>query len=431
LPWRRQSVVSEDEVELEDPVSRPQLATVRRSGRSLRWPLAILGLLGVSLAGLVAVRTLGVSLVRPSIVLTPPAPPNELQTIKGLVIPVSGGPVDGTAASAVEAAIIEQPVSVAVQGQAISTTTTPIGRATGTLIVRNTLSQPVVVRAGTIVPATNGIRFTVDADVTVPEAVASADGIDFGRGQVKLTATVPGAAGNLPPNAIRSIPGLEGTLRVIQGEFIGGSDVEVRVVRTEEVNRVLPDALSRFYGAGVQALEAAVAGTPELSPTLVAITPTLETLKQLQGVEYAVFPPIGSVTRDGTFRLEVRATFRAAAEPVNRPLREQIEQATRNQLVSTAGVSADAEVAVAGWTIAGQGLVVDATVRPTGKAPPLPPDLLAEVQKTIVGMPRDAARAYLESLVARGRIAAFTPIPDQWETIPEQVSVKQATGNAD
>ncbi|MDQ5851912.1 MAG: hypothetical protein M3380_07540, partial [Chloroflexota bacterium] len=43
LPWRRQSVVSEDEVEPEDPVSRPQLATVRRPGRPLRWPLAILG----------------------------------------------------------------------------------------------------------------------------------------------------------------------------------------------------------------------------------------------------------------------------------------------------------------------------------------------------------------------------------------------------
>ncbi|MDQ5851097.1 MAG: hypothetical protein M3380_03295, partial [Chloroflexota bacterium] len=129
--------------------------------------------------------------------------------------------------------------------------------------------------------------------------------------------------------------------------------------------------------------------------------------------------------------LEARATFRAAAEPANRPLKEQIEQATRNQLVSAATVSADAQVAVTGWTISGQSLVVDATVQPTGKASPLPPDLLAEVQHTIAGMPRDAARAYLESLVARGRIAAFTPIPDQWETIPEQVSVKQATGNAD
>jgi hypothetical protein len=238
---------------------------------------------------------------------------------------------------------------------------------------------------------------------------------------------VPGAAGNIPPGSITSIPGFEGTLRVDQGEFSGGSDQEVRIVRTEDVNRVLPEAVSRLYGTGVQQLQAEVNTRPGFQLSQAVITPTLESLQQLSALDYAVFPPIGAVTQDGTFQLEVRARFQAVAEPTDAPLQQQLQQAVRNQLVNTGKIAPDAQVQIGSWRIANGGLSVDATVTPAGNVPPLSQDFLQQVETAIAGKPRDEATRYLQSLVDEGRIQQFSPIPPSWETIPTRVNVRQST----
>lgn len=391
------------------------------------WPLALLGLVIIGVSGWLLLRSLNLGPTRAVVELTPAVPLAEARPFEDITIPIRGEPVTDPSALDVEGAIVEQPVSALVQGQAISSTLTPIGRASGALFLRNTLSQPVLLQAGTVVPAANGTRFVVDEDATVSAAVATADGITFGRGEATLTATVPGAAGNIPPGSITSIPGFEGTLRVEQGEFTGGTDQEVRVVRTEDVNRVLPDALSRLYGAGQQALQLRLADRPNLQLAQTAITPTLESLQQLQGVEYGVFPPIGGVTPDGTFELETRATFRGLAEPANAPIGQQLQRAVRNQLVNTGQIEPNAQVEVTNWTVGGQGLMVDAAVSPSGETPPLAEAFMEEVQTAIAGRPRAEALNYLQSLVDDRRIASFSPLPDEWETVPARVDVTQAT----
>lgn len=408
----------------------PPPRTAAKGATSSRWfsPWIMVAIAGVLLiaallvtSGLFPFRT-----AAPTIALSPAAPPTEQQNFSDLVIPVTdAAPPQGSAQ--LQAAVIVQPVRVLVTGQADTTTVAPIGRASGTLVLRNTLSQPVLLRAGTIVPASNGVQFAVDGDVTVPASLSTEDGITFGRAEATVTANVPGAAGNIGAGAISSIPGYEGTLRVEQGSFGGGSDQEVLVVRTEDVNRVLPDALSRLYGTGSQSLQLAAAGRTGFALVSDTISPTLESLQQLQGVEYAVFPPIGSVTSDGSFDLELRATFNAVAEPTNLPISSQVGIATKNLLVSDGRAAPDAQVQVSQWTIGPQGLVVSAVVQPAGTAPTLPPDLAEEVQRTIAGKPRAEAMEYLRSLVEAGRITAFTSVPDTWETIPERVQIVQAS----
>jgi len=389
--------------------------------------LALIALLGGGWLALRQLELAGIGLGGGTVTLSPPAPKTEATPVAGIAIPARPDPVTDQSSFDVQGLILEKPVSVAVAGQAISTTLTPIGRATGVLLLRNTLSQPVTIRAGTPVPAANGVRFTVAENATVSAAVSTLDGVTYGRGEVSLVATVPGAAGNIPPGSITSIPGFEGTLRVDQGGFSGGSDQEVRIVRTEDVNRVLPEAVSRLYGTGIQQLQAEVNTRPGFELSQAVITPTLESLQQLSALDYAVFPPIGAVTPDGSFQLEVRATFQAVAEPADAPLQQQLQQAVRNQLVNTGKIAPDAQVQIGNWRIANGGLSVDATVTPAGKVPPLSQDFLQQVETAIAGKPRDEATRYLQALVDEGRIQQFSPIPQSWETIPSRVNVRQST----
>jgi hypothetical protein len=399
---------------------------VRGSRRLLFWPLALLTLLGAAGGGGLLLRAFNVWPGGAVVTLTPAAPPSEPQPFAGIQIPVQDTPVSDPSSLQVQGAIIGQPVSVLAQGEAISTTLAPIGRAAGTIDLRNTLSQPVVLRAGTPIRAANGVTFTVDEAATIPAAVASADGITFGRGAASLTATVPGAAGNIPAGSITSIPGFEGTLRVEQGAFSGGADQEVKVVRIEDVNRVLPEALSQLYGAGAQALQAKVAEKSGFALAQSTITPTLESLKQLRGVDYAVFPPIGGVAPDGTFKLELRTAFQGVAEPTAAPIAQQLERAVRNQLANTGRIDANAQVQIQNWNVNNQSIVVDAMVRPPAKAPPLQAAFLDQVRQAIAGKPRDEAQRYLDSLVKDGKIARWT-LPQAWTTVPARVSVQQAS----
>jgi hypothetical protein len=371
------------------------------------------------------VRTLGIIPGTATITLTPRLPKSAQPAFTGITVPIQEQPVADQASYAVQSAILERPASVIVQGQAISTTLTPVGRASGPLFLRNKTTQPLLVRAGTVVSTAKGIQFTVDADTTVPaEDTSNPDVIRFGKGQVTVTAVVPGSSGNIQPGSIVSIPGFGGNLGVEQGRFSGGSDQEVHIVRTEDVNRILPGAVSQLYGKGTEVLQSSV--RPDFKLATSTITPTLEGLQHLQGFDYGVFPPVGAVAEDGIFKLELRAVFRGAAEPASQPLVQQVTRAVHNQLAHSGRIGDDAQLQVKSLAIAKQGLIVDVVATSSAK-PSLPRVFVDQVQTTIAGKPRGEAVNYLQSLVKDGKIANFSALPEQWDTVPRRVSVNQTS----
>lgn len=405
-------------------VRQPQ--TVAKSAEPERprflWLIVVIAAALIGLVAWFGLGTLGIGLGSQQITLKPRAPSSEMQTFSGIEVPLAAAPIAG----ALQGRVLEQPVRVLVQGQAISSTLVPIGRATGSLVLRNRGSFAVTVRAGQVIQAANGTTFTVNDEVTVPAATERPDGSGtiYGQGVAELTATVPGAAGNIPAGSIGGIPGVEATVRVEQGPFTGGSDQEVHIVRTEDVNRVLPQAVSELAGAATRALAAQAAQDPALALATDTISPTVASLHSLAGVEVAVFPPIGSVTSDGTFRVELRGTFRGMAGPASQPVTDQLTQVVRDQLVAAGRIGQDAQIDITGWRPDGPGLLVDATIRPSGKVVPLSEAFLGEVQQQIAGRTRADAEAYLQTLVVDNKIAGFTALPAGWETVPEKVVIK-------
>lgn len=411
-----------------DPPAVQSAARTTSQRRVAFMPVWVLVLCGLGVASVLALAgwyLLGpLGAARTPIVLAPAHPSVEPQTYSGVVIPIQ--PEGGDqGAGAIHGEMISVPASVAVSGEAISTTTTPIGFASGVLVLRNTLSQALLLRGGTPLIAPNGVQFTVDVDTTIPASVATADGITFGRGQASVTATVPGAAGNLPGGTIGSIPGFEGTLRVEQQDFSGGTDQTVSIVRVEDINRILPEALSQLYAAGVAGLEHATAGKQALILAADTITPTLADLQQAKGFEYAVFPPVGEVTSDGTFRLEVRGNFYGTATPAAQPIDQQVQAAARNVLMSSGRAAQDATVQITGWSLGSNGIVADVTVQSSGKMAALQESFMTDVAKAIAGKPRAVAASYLDSLVQDGKIGSYSPLPEDWTVVPSRVVVQQ------
>lgn len=403
---------------------RPQAVAKRVEPERPRF-LWLIAVISAALIGLIAwfgLGALGIGLAEQQLTLRPPAPSSDLQTFFGLDVPLTAAP----SAGAVQGRVLEHPVRVLIQGQAISSTLVPIGRATGSLVLRNRGSFAVTVRAGQVIQAANGTTFTVNDDVTVPAATERPDGSGtiYGQGVAELTATVPGAAGNIPAGTIGGIPGVEATVRVEQGPFTGGSDQEVHIVRTEDVNRVLPQAVSELAGAATRALAADLAQDPALTLATDTITPTTTSLHTLAGIEVAVFPPIGSVTSDGTFRVELRGTFRGMAGPADQPVADQLTQVVRDQLVAAGRIGQDAQIDIVSWRAGGSGLLVDATIRPSGMVVPLSETFLSEVRHQIAGRSRADAEAYLQTLVEDNKIGGFSALPNGWETIPEKVVIK-------
>ena len=402
-------------------------APARRSS-FLPLALAAMTILVVGVVGYLLLQN-GFLAKAPTLQLLPP--PNEIaaETYPNLVVPISSVPLTDTTTTAVYGRILDTPVTVSVAGVAEASAKTPIARATGTLTLRNTTSQPIEIPAGTALQA-NGLTFTFDQAVVVPNAVYSDEGTTFGRADASVTAETPGAEGNLAAGVISAIPGYEGALRVAQGAFAGGTDQEVRIVRVDDVNKVLPAAMSQLYTTGVQALQLKTAEVPGWSLPAATITPTLAVLKRLQGFDYSVSPPIGSVAGDeGGFTVELRSHFQAVAEPNTAQARmeQQLSQALKQQLINIKQINPQSIVSVDRWVVRGQTLVATAKVQAPDSAPALAPEFLQEVQRSIAGQPRAAAEAYLQSQLEQHTIGALPTLPAEWTTIPTNLKLVQAS----
>jgi hypothetical protein len=112
---------------------------------------------------------------------------------------------------------------------------TPDQTASGTVLLRNPGEGAVTVPAGTQLGVFAGPTFTTDADVEVP---AASDG-NPGEATVSITATQPGASGNVETGMLTGrLPELGIFYSNRDAAIEGGTDIEVAVVTQEDIEEL-------------------------------------------------------------------------------------------------------------------------------------------------------------------------------------------------
>lgn len=358
---------------------------------------------------------------------------------EGEVIPLSAGGADASA-SAVQALPIDVEATSFVQGQVLSETLSPVGKAKGVVTIINTVDQPFPLPEGTQLLGTNAagqeVRFVLDAPATIPPAVTtrSISGISTSYGQIEvpITARSAGSASNVGENAIKQIL-IEGQQPYIsdQSSFLirnapigGGDEQPVRIVTEADVQRVLGEALTGLYYTGVQELRSKIdetqAGIDETT-----IHPNSEELANPESYEEPVVePPIGQPVdpNNPTFTVTVKSRFNALATPRDNPVAKQLQNVISNHLTQklqgqppcNPTDSMKLDVPSQRWD--GTRLTIDAvlTCMPTGK---LDPVLASKVKTTVLGQSREMADAGLQDLKRQGLIEDYK-LPDNKDVFP-------------
>jgi hypothetical protein len=450
LPQRSRRRVADDAAASDDGMrmARPErtpeeVAARRRQSRNL-----ILGpLVGLAvLVGLVLIvlgtqgslnfssALSGVGLGNaPTIAVEPPLSTTEAVTFTNQVVPLVTNAITDAASINVQGVLLTEPITVTLPGTAASRAVVPIGFAKGGVTLRNQTSQAVTIPAGTIVPA-GGQEFVFDTDVTVPASRDTGQALVYGFAEATLTARLPGSQGNIPAGTINAIPNLTNRQFSVSqpAAFSGGTDQEVTIVSPDDVNQLLPQALTQLYAQGVQRLQAQVQERPNLTIYSGQITPTQEFLKTLPPDQYsAVFPPIGQVAQDGTFTLQVFRTFEALAGPTDRPMDQELQRALTNQIRVQRPDLVNATISITGWRRGDQGLIVDAVAVPQGGYQALPESFTQQIEQAIRGKSREEAEAYLQQLKEAGTIRNFNPLPQEWQMVPDNVGVAVSTPSTD
>ncbi|HEY0734900.1 MAG TPA: baseplate J/gp47 family protein [Herpetosiphonaceae bacterium] len=363
----------------------------------------------------------------PQVAIEPPLSSTDVVTFTDQIVPLVTTPITDPSSINVQGVLLSAPVEATLQGTAVQQSVVPIGFARGSVTFRNQTSQAVTIPAGTIVSA-GGQEFVFDGDVTVPASQDTGQALVYGFAEGTLTARLPGAQGNIPPGTITQLPNLTSRqFSVTQGAaFTGGTDQEVTIVSPDDVNPLLPQALTQLYAQGIQSLQNQVQEQPNLTLYSNAITPTEEFLKSLPPEEYtAVFPPIGQVTSDGNFTVQVFRTFEALASPVDKPFDAELKRALTNKIRVERPDLANAAISITGWQRGEQGLIVNAVAVPSGGYQELPEATTQQIIEGIRGKSRAEAEEFLQQLQEEGQIRGFT-LPDNWQTVPEDVGVSIA-----
>jgi hypothetical protein len=273
-------------------------------------------------------------------VYAPPARVREVP-ITNEVVPYDPAP-SSTAQGVIQAAPVTAEAEYVVTDTVASQAVSPTGRAHGTITIINTIEQALTLPEGTEFVGTNPqggeARLVIDAPQTVPGAVttSSATGrsTTYGQAQIAVTARSPGAASNVSENGIKQIllPG-QNLIACNSSNFIcqnspieGGTDEPQWIVTQADFERVLGDALTGLYNAGILSLRAQT--EPEstvIDPT--TINPDDKALGQPENYEPPVVtPPIGQPADPAThaFSVTVRTRFNALAVPTNKLIQQQL-----------------------------------------------------------------------------------------------------------
>jgi hypothetical protein len=385
---------------------------------------------GVAIPLLILVVIVGGALLwymrsRVTIVITPPRTSVSQREFTGEVIPLAGSA--DKSQGAVQAAPVGAAADFAVQGQVISETLSPAGRAKGVITIYNTVSQNIELPQGTeFIAATDRggeARFTLDAPATVPGAVTSSSvsgsSVTNGRVDVAVTARSPGSASNVGENAIKQlvIPG-QGSITTDSSNFLlrhppigGGSEDLLRIVTEDDVRRALPAALTGLYAAGREALQGQIDAQQEIDP--ISIHPTADEIAQPESYEIVVEPAVGAQVdpNNPNFNVTVRTRFSGLAAPRGQRVGEQIKAALLQHFTAPCKSSERASVDLSDYRWDGQRLTADGTITCTPSAG-LAPQTINSVKLAVIGKPRAEAQRNLQMLQRDGLIGEYT-LPDR------------------
>lgn len=428
-------------------MSRPErspeeAAARRRQSQSLTlWPLLGIGLLFVLGASLLVWSQRGSNSFQQTLNrvrggtaplnIAPPLNTTDVYTRPGLIVPLVTEPVSDLNSLNVQGVVISEPVTVTLQGSVEKAALTPIGFATGTVLLSNPTTGEITIPAGT--PVSIGPQqFAFDSQVTVPGAVSDFSGTRNGQAEATVTARLPGAQSNVAADsAVTSdYTRPRGPIFArVAGAFTGGTDQEVPVVSPDDVSKLLPEALNRLYGQGVNTIQNRVQQLPGFalikSETTSEISPTQELLAQSVGDAIQVFPGIGQVVPpelNNTFTLQIARRFEALASPLDRPIDDQLRQAVAAQLRRGGANVQPEEVQIASWRRGDAGLVVDAQVVPRSGYRRVSAATQQQMVANLRGKPRAEAEQYLAGLQEQGEIGAWQ-LPAEWTTIPDDLQL--------
>jgi hypothetical protein len=362
---------------------------------------------------------------RVTIAVAPPRAAVSQRNFANEVIPLAGGA--DKSQGAVQASPVGAAAEFVVQGQVISETLSPAGRAKGVITVYNTVSQEIALPPGTEFIATNDkgneVRFTLDAPATVPGAVTSSSvagsSTTNGKVDVAVTARSPGSASNVGENAIKQIviPG-QGPITTDTSNFIlrnapigGGSEELLRIVTEDDVRRALPAALTGLYAAGRQALQDQIDARQEIDP--ISIHPNADEIAQPESYEIVIEPPVGAQVdaNNPNFNVTVRARFSGLAAPRGHLVGDQLKDALPVHFATPCKPSERASVEVTDYRWDGQRLVVDGTITCAPSAS-LTPETINRVKLAVIGRSRAEAERNLRALQQDGQIGEYT-LPDR------------------
>lgn len=364
---------------------------------------------------------------RVSIIVGPPVIQSRTQPFRGEVIPITTAD-PGANPSSIQAAVVQAEASFTVQGQVTGETLAPVGRATGQVRIINTIEQPFPLPEGTellgLNPAGAEVRFVIEGPVTVPPAVTTVSdrgrSTTYGEIVVSVVARSPGSASNVGSNALTQIliPGMQpiisdrGNLLIRHEAIGGGSEQLQRIVTETDVQRVLGEALTGLYNAGMEQL------ARQIDQNVLAIDPTTitpDTIELARPEAYnppLIEPPLGQPVdpANPVFRVTVSTRFSALATPRDRLISKQLEQVVPQHFLQRGAPCNPGEQVgfdVAGWRWDGSKLTINGAVACTEYGT-LTNDMLSQIRKDLVGASRSNAEMRLQQFVQQGAISTYS-----------------------
>lgn len=344
-------------------------------------------------------------------------------------------PGSPASATAVKAAPVSTAVEYSVTGEALSEAPVPAGTANGIVTIFSSNTQPIELPAGTEFigtnPAGQEVRFAINEPVVIPASSVSDLGaqiiINRGQAQAGITAQAPGSAGNIDANTISQIiiPGQTpivvnqgGAIRLQHDPIGGGNEQMVRIVREEDAQRVLGEALIGLNNQAPEVLQAQV--EPQgLALEESTLSPQGNAIVENESYTMTVNPPFGTEVdpANPAFTVTVSAIFAGLATPAGNPLQSQLQPVVSNQLAQQQGIPPGMAVGVTSWQWDGSRLMVDGVVRRVDPTT-LDASTRAAILNAVRGKSRAEAEAALENFVQQGVIADYT-LPNV-ERLPER-----------
>jgi hypothetical protein len=203
-----------------------------------------------------------------------------------------------------------------------------------------------------------------------------------------------------------------GNLLIRHDAIGGGSEQAQRIVTEADVQRVLGEALTGLYNAGMEQL------ARQIDQHVLAIDPTTitpDTIELARPESYnppLIEPPLGQPVdpANPVFRVTVSTRFSALATPRDRLVSKQLEQVVPQHFLQRGTPCNPNERVgfdVAGWRWDGSKLTINGAVACTEYGT-LTNDMLNQIRKDLVGASRSDAETRLQQFVQLGAISTYS-----------------------